>query len=745
MIESLSIKNIASFDDNGIQFNELKKINFIYGANGTGKTTISNFIANQKNPEYENCSAVWKHGLSLKDLVYNKTFRTTNFGKGTIEGVFTLGEATKEDIELIEEKQRALKTLKDEGVKKRETLEKQEKSKVDEDNEFKEKSWLKIYKKHEHSFKEAFQGAMQKESFKNKLLSEFDQNSSSLQNLNDLQEKTKTIFGKIPETIQPIKTVSYGRLGHIENEGIWAKKIIGKSDVNISKLIQKLNLNDWVNQGRTYIQEDDVCPFCQQPTITEDFKKQLENYFDVSFTTSIKEISEFNDEYNRLSLNLINELTQIEINEKSNSETKLDIDTFSAYLKTLLSQLNVNKELLVNKAKEPSRSIDLTSTIEQSENIVQLITKANEEIKRHNDIVDNYKTERSNLIKDIWKYITEDARENIEDHQKKINGLKKGIAILEKDVRDKTKAYRDLDNDIKELTKNVTSIQPTVDEINKTLQYYGFNNFSIVPSESNKSHYQIKREDGTLAESTLSEGEITFITFLYFLQLAKGSTDKETISEERILVIDDPISSLDSNVLFVVSTLIRGIIKDIKNSKGNIKQLFLLTHNVYFHKEVSFIDGRTKENKNTEYWIIRRNNKVSSIQSFKMKNPIQTSYELLWQEIKNKDRNSGVTIQNTMRRIIENYFKILGSYGDDDLIQKFTTKEEQEICRSLICWINDGSHSIADDLFIEAQNDTVDRYLKVFEDIFILTKHKGHYDMMMGLENQASESVVINA
>jgi wobble nucleotide-excising tRNase len=219
------------------------------------------------------------------------------------------------------------------------------------------------------------------------------------------------------------------------------------------------------------------------------------------------------------------------------------------------------------------------------------------------------------------------------------------------------------------------------------------------------------------------------------MQLTKGSTDKDTISEERILVVDDPISSLDSNVLFVVSTLLKKIIKEIKEGEGNIKQLTLLTHNVYFHKEVSFIDGRTQENRNTFYWILRKRDKISSIQSFKMKNPIQTSYELLWQELKDKDRNSGVTIQNSMRRIIENYFRILGKYGDDELIEKFTSNEEQEICRSLICWINEGSHSIADDLFVEAQSDIIEKYMKVFEGIFERTDNKGHYDMMMGIGN----------
>lgn len=242
------------------------------------------------------------------------TFVIYNFGKGKIEGVFTLGEATKEDVKLIEEKQAELTTLKDEGTKKKETLDKQEKRKTDDENSFKENSWKKIYKKHEGVFKEAFQGSMQKESFKSKLLSEFSTNTSQLQTFDDLNEKSKTIFGKIPESIDPVKSVTYGRVINIENDDMWDRKIISKSDVDISSLIQRLNLNDWVNQGRAYIKTDNICPFCQQPTITEDFKKQLEAYFDESFTASIKSISELTDEYNRLVDNLINELAQIETN-----------------------------------------------------------------------------------------------------------------------------------------------------------------------------------------------------------------------------------------------------------------------------------------------------------------------------------------------------------------------------------------------------------------------------------------------
>ena len=294
-----------------------------------------------------------------------------------------------------------------------------------------------------------------------------------------------------------------------------------------------------------------------------------------------------------------------------------------------------------------------------------------------------------------------------------------------------------LDIEIKNLSKNVTSIQPAINEINRLLKSYGFFNFEIVPT-AEEGFYQIQREDGTIAETTLSEGEITFITFLYYLQLAKGGISEDVVNEERVLVIDDPISSLDSNVLFVVSTLIKELIKNVKAEVGNIKQVILLTHNVYFHKEVSFIDGRTKICNKTNFWILRKNNMATTLQSFVMENPIHSSYELLWQELKSEGIKSNLTAQNIMRRIIENYFKLLGKYGDDDLILKFTTKEEQEICRSLICWINDGSHSINDDLYIELQDRTIENYKKVFKDIFVLTDHEGHYKMMMNIAEAES-------
>lgn len=736
MIKSIDIKSVATYDNQGVQLNDLKKINFIYGANGCGKTTISNFIYDGTDDKFKNCALTWENELPLKVLVYNKAFRERNFGKGKLNGVFTLGEATAEQIKIIEQKTEELKIIKSDGIKKRETLENQKKEKEILENDFREVTWTKVYKKNEMAFKEAFIGSLQKESFKNKLLQEFSNNTSDIQTIDTLKEKAKTIFGKAPQNIDPISQISFDRIAEIEANTIWKKIIVGKADVDIAKLIQKLNINDWVNQGRDYIQEN-TCPFCQQKTITDDFKSQLERFFDETYLNDIKSIKELKLEYNSITQNIINQLNTIESTQRSINNTKLDIDKFSAYLKTLISQNTTNNELLNTKVKEPSRSIELISIKEQSELIIELIKQANVEIKKHNDIVTNYATERNNLIKAIWKFVVEEYKTEITTFNSKKEGLTKGITNLEAQAKTKQEEYKKLDADIKNLSKNVTSIQPTVDEINRLLKSYGFLNFEIV-SAKEEGFYQIQREDGSIAETTLSEGEITFITFLYYLQLAKGGISEEEVTNERVLIIDDPISSLDSTVLFVVSTLIKDIIKNIKAENGNIKQLILLTHNVYFHKEVSFIDGRTKFCNKTNFWILRKNDKITSLQNFEMENPIQSSYELLWQELKSEAVKSSLTIQNIMRRIIENYFKLLGKYGDDDLILKFQTKEEQEICRSLISWINDGSHSINDDLYVELQDRTIEAYKKVFKDIFVLTNNIGHYNMMMNI-NETEE------
>ena len=128
------------------------------------------------------------------------------------------------------------------------------------------------------------------------------------------------------------------------------------------------------------------------------------------------------------------------------------------------------------------------------------------------------------------------------------------------------------------------------------------------------------------------------------------------------------------------------------------------------------------------FWIVRKANQESKLQSYES-NPIRTSYELLWSELRNPDRDN-LAIQNIMRRILENYFKILGHFNRDEICGYFEGKEKQ-ICQSLFSWIHDGSHSAYDSLYITIDDSMVERYMGVFKEIFVKTKNIGHYEMMM--------------
>ncbi|GAA9613448.1 hypothetical protein HpVa100_11790 [Helicobacter pylori] len=336
-------------------------------------------------------------------------------------------------------------------------------------------------------------------------------------------------------------------------------------------------------------------------------------------------------------------------------------------------------------------------------------------------------------MEQTWKFLVNEFKSDIQEYNKKHCGLEKGINNLEKEISENQEKIKELENEISELEKTMVSIKPIANKINALLKGYGFTNFSLACTEDEKS-YRIQREDGQLVGETLSEGEVTFITFLYYYHLTKGSLKENDVSKNKVLVIDDPISSLDSNILFIVSVLVKELMKETMKEKTNIKQVIILTHNTYFYKEITYDLKRYHQGKYS-FWIIKKDNNVSKIEKFE-ENPIKNSYELLWQEVRRAKENniSWVSLQNVMRRIIEYYFRILGGFKDNYSLSEYKNIEEKRVCNSFISWLNDGSHGISDDLFVQSQDTSIGTYLKVFENIFKVTGHEAHYKMMMGIK-----------
>lgn len=730
MINKIIVKNVATYNTEGIVIDKLEKVNYIYGANGCGKTTISTLLEDTACEKFSDCQVEWDHNLPEKVFVYNKTFREKNFKESSdIAGIFTLGQATTEEIEEINRKKAELEEKTHHIKGNNETIEDLRGKIEKEKSDFKEIIWKDVYKTNEDKFKEAFSGFLKKEAFASKL-KELALPEKENITREDVEKRAAKLFGEPPVKKEQLFQLSKQYIMQIESLAIWDKCIVGKKDIPIARLIIQLENGDWVNQGRKYIYSGSKCPFCQKDTIDEDFRSQLEAFFDLEFENDIEQLKKGKEEYLRAKDDIRSKLAIIE-NQDLENETKFKIQQLC---EKIVNCFRDNEEKINRKINEPSKKIQLDSIEKYIDEINCIIDIKNAEIIKHNNLVENYKTEKKKLIDDIWILIAKENMALISKHNNKINGFMKGIQETTNKKNQHEVKKKELELEIKEKNKLVTSVQPAVDEINGILKSYGFNNFSIDPSKEKNNHYQIKRPDGTLVESTLSEGEVTFITFLYFLQWIKGSQNEEDVTQDRVIVIDDPISSLDSNILFVVSSLLKDVIRKVLVGESNIKQVFVLTHNVYFHKELSFMGNGKDSNKNIHYWILRKKNGFTNIQYYGIENPISSSYELLWKELKEQNNNSVITIQNTMRRIIENYFKILGKYKDEDLIDKFQDYESKEICRSLISWINDGSHCIPDDLYVEALDDSLERYQEVFRMIFFHTNHIEHYNMMMGIK-----------
>ncbi|MNE01637.1 hypothetical protein D3C80_940840 [compost metagenome] len=90
--------------------------------------------------------------------------------------------------------------------------------------------------------------------------------------------------------------------------------------------------------------------------------------------------------------------------------------------------------------------------------------------------------------------------------------------------------------------------------------------------------FKIQREG--IDANNLSEGECSLISFCYFVAKIQDELQDEIKGNKLIIYIDDPMSSLDSNHIFFMFSLIEAVIA----KPEKYAQLFISTHNLDFLK-----------------------------------------------------------------------------------------------------------------------------------------------------------------
>lgn len=223
MIKSIKMEDCATYPVEGVTIGNCQKVNLFYGPNGSGKSTISNFLHNQTAPQYASCEIEWENDTPTDVVVYNRDFRTRHF-KEDIAGVFTLGEATIEEIKALDEMKKEREKKQEDYIGRTNSLNVKKAEEQSHKDKFRDTVWNVVLKQNEADFQEAFSGFRgNKEKFRDEVIKRYKQSHSSSETRESLQKRSNTLFSNKPEECNTIDiSVSHlvSELESIEKDSI---------------------------------------------------------------------------------------------------------------------------------------------------------------------------------------------------------------------------------------------------------------------------------------------------------------------------------------------------------------------------------------------------------------------------------------------------------------------------------------------------------------------------------------------
>ncbi|NPV81516.1 MAG: AAA family ATPase [Firmicutes bacterium] len=553
------------------------RYNLIYGWNGSGKTLISNvFAALQSGRKLDAGTAIlelsngervsdedfpeWSQRLQVR--VFNRDFVNKNvFGtQGELGPIFVLGEKSREA-------QQELDRLKGEVTKKEGDLRDLENRRRE-----KEKELDRFCSDSARYIRDTLRGPGQ-DDYANYERPQFKRAADLLLGRDQYElildgakfsELLVFIGAERRSNIQLVK-FSFEAARRLAEE---ARSLCGLSITGrvIEDLKARPDVNNWVRDGLELHRKHSAekCLFCNQQ-LPEERIRTLEGHFSDQYSRLVRDIELLIQKVRKS----IDEAQSLQLPDEAKFYPDLQQhyrdcwlklgDMLKKYLETLMSIQSV----LETKKSDPFERYDnQILPVDFGDEAVQ---KINEIIKEHNERVENHE-ER---VRDAKKQIeTSIVAERLPDYTR----LKDEIAALDSKIAEAKALLDYLQHRQRELERSLTEHRRPVEELNQDLaSYLGHSEIQLEVSETG---YRIMR-NGTLAES-LSEGEQTAIAFLYFL---KTLEDKDFNKGDGIVVVDDPVSSLDSNFLYCAFGFMKSRLK-------NTGQLFVLTHNFLFFRAV---------------------------------------------------------------------------------------------------------------------------------------------------------------
>ena len=730
-------------------------VNFFFGNNGTGKSTIARAIKSGTGISY----ASGRTSADYLPLVYDQEFIDENFRSyRNMKGVFTLNAknaVTQQQIEEKTEERTAVQKALTEVTEKRD---KTAAAHTKLQRDFYKECWDRE-KALRDEFSKTQGGKGKSEPFTREILKHTPQDVD----IEELRRLYDSAFSDTAKRYPRFATIAdTSALDALEGRDILTTAIVNSADTELAGFLRGIGATEWMRQGHEEYSHKagEKCPYCGRDLPT-DFEQIFIDSFDTRYQDNLRRLDAFLALYKQKA----NELYLPLQNLPSEVYPQIDTKVYTDKLAVLKAAIQSNIDIIKAKVEDPASTAALPDISPILDELADIIKGFNALIDANNAIVDAGPKKRNECTDLVFSLLAFRLKDVITSYQQSDTEMQKELEGLEAEIKKHTETLENIKAALKSLRKNTVETETAKDSINNMLFDSGMQGFSLQPKRGVDHVYEVRRPDGSIADN-LSEGERNFIAFLYFYHLVYGSDSADGDTREKIVVIDDPVSSMDSGSLFIVSTLVRQMIEVCRNNADNrnrtadsnfIKQIFILTHNAYFHREISY--SYVSRYEFASFYLIRKLNMKSTIKLCDdvnpnvpteriNVNPVKNSYAALWDEY--REVKSAVPLMNVIRRILEHYFLQLCGYegatlrhvilvqgkadgrfkdadGNDD-------EEKFQLASAMLAYINANSIGMNDGMDFVEESLNPEECRQIFEMIFDAMNQRQHYDMMLRLK-----------
>lgn len=642
--------------------NDIRKVNFFYGKNGTGKSTIASSIKEEYSEEYK---------VQIFDG-YEKIFGVNQSLKAIALGVHN--KEIQEEIEVVDDEITHLnnKLINQDPLELGLNIQIQNINKnISELSSNSDRIGTNIASDihtHEPSITRGIRiynrSNVKRELTKAKLITkeEYEKNIKIL----SLNEKNEP----------PMLTFPEYNIVELEDS---INKIL-TSKIRPSILIKELEENQrkysFAKEGYSIHRHrnekgdsirDFNCAFCDNEISTERWD-ELDSYFSNTFDefesrieSKINEISDIKKKLREFKINRSNYYPQFEavindLNLKIYERITNDSNTFE-----MIINLLQEKKLTMSKTMDEI-SLDDCLNFTQENDAYKHIYADNTHF--HNNIERNKDAASEKIRLHHLKELLEEN--NYHRMQFEIEKEKEEKNKLEKNKNEIMNQIEILEKEKSELASQTVSEETMATKINEYLKALGNNTFQLelVNGESQEGLYLIRgiNEDGSLLELRniyeISEGEKNLIAFLYFIihtdEIMNSSDDK------FLIIFDDPMTSNDDVSQYLMISLIQQLYNNIKDDDNSDNKFFLLTHNTFFYLNVRQFRpsyGTSGSNGKYAYFLLEKSlgkTSVNRIYNENKNNDIMSDYDSLWNHLyKSYENDETIIMWNLIRRIIE--------------------------------------------------------------------------------------------